>query len=224
MLVKIGEVVRQVALITLLAAFLEMLLPGKKITHYVRLVLGLFVVVAIITPVVEDLRIGPELDVAAWDLRLNPVRAAPIETGKEMAEETEAEAINVYKERLAGQIKSLVTLVPGIESAEVLVDINEKQGYLGAVKRVVVTANTKQLPSSVQVDGIEINNNNEQSLEEIPSSEETEPVKIDIKETEKRVSDIITHFYGLDFQQVEVQVLPNIMTDKSSGGGGDESK
>ena len=140
MIVKIGTIVRQVALIALLAAFLEMLLPEKKMTRYVRLVLGLFVVVAILSPLVEGLRTGPDLDVAAWDLRLDPVTAAPVQQGREMAAANEQAALEIYRERLAGQIKALVGLIPGIQQVEVLVRVAGEQGYRGAIQRVVVTA------------------------------------------------------------------------------------
>lgn len=139
MIVKIGAIVRQVALIALLAAFLEMLLPEKKMTRYVRLVLGLFVVVAILSPLVEGLRTGPELDVAAWDLRLDPVTAAPVQQGREMAAANEEAALELYRERLAGQIRALVTLIPGIRQVEVLVRVAGEQGYRGTIQRVVVT-------------------------------------------------------------------------------------
>ncbi|OIQ58230.1 stage III sporulation protein SpoIIIAF [Moorella thermoacetica] len=139
MLAKIGVIVRQVALIALLAAFLEMLLPEKKMTRYVRLVLGLFVVVAILSPLVEGVRLGPDLDVAAWDLRLDPVTAAPVEQGRELAAANEEAALEVYRERLAGQIRALVALIPGISTADVLVRVAGEQGYRGAIRQVVVT-------------------------------------------------------------------------------------
>ncbi|MGI9860022.1 stage III sporulation protein AF [Moorella naiadis] len=140
MIVKIGAIVRQVALIALLAAFLEMLLPEKKMTRYVRLVLGLFVVVAILSPLVEGLRTGPELDVAAWDLRLDPVTAAPVQQGREMAAANDEAALEIYRERLAGQIKALLGLIPGIQQVEVLVQVAGKEGYRGAIERIIVTA------------------------------------------------------------------------------------
>ncbi|APC08740.1 stage III sporulation protein AF [Neomoorella thermoacetica] len=139
MLAKIGVIVRQVALIALLAAFLEMLLPEKKMTRYVRLVLGLFVVVAILSPLVEGVRPGLDLDVAAWDLRLDPVTATPVEQGRELAAANEEAALEVYRDRLAGQIRALVALIPGIRTVNVLVRVTGEQGYRGAIQQVVIT-------------------------------------------------------------------------------------
>jgi len=125
----------------MLAAFLEMLLPERKITRYVRLVLGLFVVVAILTPLVEWLPYGSSLEVAAWDLRLDAASASTaVQQGLEMAAENENAALQVYRDRLASQIKALVTLVPGVKSAEVLVDVASEHGYRGIIQRVAVVA------------------------------------------------------------------------------------
>ena len=140
MLAIVGEVVRQVALITIMAAFLEMLLPERKLARYVRLVLGLFVVVAILTPIVRGLGAGSALDIVAWDLRLAPVATTSLQEGLELAEENERAALELYRERLASQIKALVTLVPEVKTAEVLVDVSGDQGYRGTIKRVVVVA------------------------------------------------------------------------------------
>lgn len=161
MLTKIGEIVHQIAFIALLAAFLEMLLPEKRITRYVRLVLGLFVVVAIITPIAEGLRYGKDMDVTSWDLRIQQQVADPLYRGKALAEENMEEALKLYSERLAGQIKALVILLPEIETAEVVVDVASAAGQMGAIKSVAVVAylakQTKQeVPSTDMVPEQEI--------------------------------------------------------------------
>ncbi|CEP66055.1 Sporulation stage III, protein AF [Moorella glycerini] len=201
MLVKIGEIVRQVALIALLAAFLEMLLPEKKMTRYVRLVLGLFVVVAILTPLVEGLRFGPELDVTAWDLRLDPVAAAPVQQGREMARANEEAALEIYRDRLAGQIKALVSLVPGVKQAEVLVSLTGDKEHRGAIRRVVITA-TLAGPETAKGGG-----------DAPPPPAGNLPPKItaaEVQQIKSRIVAMITHFYGLEPGRVEVRIYGGV--------------
>lgn|GEM_PF-1009967 len=228
MLAKIGEIVRQVALIALLAAFLEMLLPEKKITRYVRLVLGLFVVVAILTPLAEGLRFGPELELAAWDLRLDPAAAAPVQQGREMARANDEAALEIYRNRLAGQIKALVTLVPGVKQAEVLVDVSGERERLGAIRRVVVTATLAgaetakgggdaPLSPAGNLPGTQELAPPETQLprrpEQIAGQEEGLPstapqiTAAEVQEIQSRIVTMITHFYGLEPGQVEVRLL-----------------
>lgn len=190
MLAKIGEIVRQVALIALLAAFLEMLLPEKNITRYVRLVLGLFVVVAILTPLVEGLRIGPELELAAWDLRLDSAAAVtPVQQGKELARANEEAALEIYRNRLAGQIKALVALVPDVKGEEVTVEVAGDGERLGAIRRVVVTA---ALAAGEKDKGGE--------------DQTGENKDAGAKVIQSRIINMITHFYGLEPGQVEVRI------------------
>ncbi|KYH31379.1 stage III sporulation protein AF [Neomoorella mulderi] len=207
MLVKIGEIVRQVALIALLAAFLEMLLPEKKMTRYVRLVLGLFVVVAILTPLVEGLRFGPELDVTAWDLRLDPAAAAPVQQGREMARANEEAALEIYRDRLAGQIKALVSLVPGVKQAEVLVSLAGDKEHRGAIRRVVVTAT---LAGGETAEG----GGDAPAAQPSPEGKEnTLPPKItaaEVQQIKSRIVAMITHFYGLEPGQVEVRIYGGV--------------
>ncbi|MEW8958245.1 MAG: stage III sporulation protein AF [Moorella sp. (in: firmicutes)] len=198
MLVKIGEIVRQVALIALLAAFLEMLLPEKNITRYVRLVLGLFVVVAILTPLVEGLRIGPELELAAWDLRLDSAAAVtPVQQGKELARTNEEAALEIYRNRLAGQIRALVALVPDVKEEEVTVEVADDGERLGAIRRVVVTA---ALAAGEKDKGGE-------EFASSPGEDQTGKNKdTAAKEIQSRIINMITHFYGLEPGQVEVRI------------------
>lgn len=190
MLAKIGEIVRQVALIALLAAFLEMLLPEKNITRYVRLVLGLFVVVAILTPLVEGLRIGPELELAAWDLRLDSAAAVtPVQQGKELARANEEAALEIYRNRLAGQIKALVALVPDVKGEEVTVEVAGDGERLGAIRRVVITA---FLAAGEKDKGGE--------------DQTGENKDAGAKVIQSRIINMITHFYGLEPGQVEVRI------------------
>ena len=156
---RIGEIVRQVALIALLAAFLEMLLPDKKMTRYVRLVLGLFVVVAILSPLAEGLRLGPEMDVAAWDLRLDPVTDVPAQQGQEIARANAEAALELYRQRLAGQIKALVSLVPGVKTVEAQVSVDNEKECRGAIRRVVVIVTLGEpasAPPPIEVERIEV--------------------------------------------------------------------
>ncbi|WP_258359239.1 stage III sporulation protein AF [Moorella sulfitireducens (nom. illeg.)] len=228
MLAKIGEIVRQVALIALLAAFLEMLLPDKKITRYVRLVLGLFVVVAILTPLAEGLRFGPELELAAWDLRLDPAAATPVQQGRDLARANEEAALEIYRERLAGQIRALVTLVPGVKQAEVLVDLSGDKERPGAIRRVVVTATLEsEEPVKGSPDASPVPPGNLPGTqgavtpetqfpgrpEQITEQEKGQPAiapqitPAEVEEIQSRIVTMITHFYGLASEQVDVRIL-----------------
>lgn len=139
MLRIIGEIVRQVALIGILAGLLEMLLPQRAMGRYVRLVLGLFVLVAILSPLAEILRRGEVLDVVAWDLRPDNLRESSfdqIQTWTAAGEET---ALKIFRQRVAGQMRSLISLMPGVKTVEVEVEAEREKTQGARISGVVVT-------------------------------------------------------------------------------------
>lgn len=63
---SLQTLVRNLAIILLLASFLEMLLPNKSMKGFVKLVMGLFVISAILTPLTTLLGMTVESAIPAW--------------------------------------------------------------------------------------------------------------------------------------------------------------
>ncbi|NLL19743.1 MAG: stage III sporulation protein AF, partial [Clostridia bacterium] len=93
------ELTRNLVLLLLLATFLEMLLPKSDLTRYIRLVVGLFVLLTILQPV---------LDLFDWQGNVSlPIREPPqekvealINQGIVFGEYQQATALQVAEERL----------------------------------------------------------------------------------------------------------------------------
>jgi stage III sporulation protein AF len=119
--------IRNLAFILLLATFLEMLLPSKTMRGFVQLVMGLFVIAAILNPLANFLRLEFANEVPAWVTDSStelPVLAAegdPSDTGKSAVKEQ-------YKRILINQISILVSAIDGVSSVEVDVELEENSG------------------------------------------------------------------------------------------------
>jgi len=117
-------IIRNIAFILLLATFLEMLLPNEKMRGLVRLVMGLFVVAALIEPLMSFFRIDFTNQVPAW------ITSAKTEM-QVLAPDTNEQAAGgsavreQYKKILQNQIKILVEAVDGVERAEVQVELGK---------------------------------------------------------------------------------------------------
>ena len=70
MIELISDIVKNVAIIILLTTFLEMLLPNNSMQGFIKVVMGLFVMLAILNPVVGLLKADYEL--TAWQLASLP--------------------------------------------------------------------------------------------------------------------------------------------------------
>jgi stage III sporulation protein AF len=112
------ELTRNLVLLLLLATFLEMLLPKSDLTRYIRLVVGLFVLLTILQPV---------LDLFDWQGNVSlPIREPPqekvealINQGIVFGEYQQATALQVAEERLEKQVEAMLHLAAGIDKVKV---------------------------------------------------------------------------------------------------------
>jgi stage III sporulation protein AF len=118
----LGEMVRHVVAILILASFVEMLLPSSEINRYVRLVIGLFVVVAVLTPVVSLLNNRTNWEVEAWDQPVQEEQFSSILAGgKALSDRSREVAVEQYYRQLERQIEAITQLIPGVEQVQVKV-------------------------------------------------------------------------------------------------------
>jgi stage III sporulation protein AF len=117
--------IRNLSFILLLAAFLEMLLPSNKMRGFVHLVMGLFVIAAILNPLADILRLNYQNEVPAWfstqssDLPVLAAEGQNTDTGKIAIREQ-------YRRILINQISILVNAIEGVKSSEVDVILEEE--------------------------------------------------------------------------------------------------
>lgn len=119
--------VRNLALILLLATFLEMILPNKSMRGFVQMVMGLFVISAILAPITTLLNTPLSMEIPAWtattpqDLPAIAVEGQGVRVGRDAVQEQ-------YRRILINQIKGLALGTSGVGDAEVDVRFEEKEG------------------------------------------------------------------------------------------------
>jgi stage III sporulation protein AF len=120
--------IRNLALILLLATFLEMLLPSKAMRGFIQLVMGLFVIAAILNPLVNFFKLEFVNKVPAWvtvSPSEMPVLAAegdPSQVGKSAVKEQ-------YKRILTNQLVLLVSAIDGVKDVEVDVELENTEEF-----------------------------------------------------------------------------------------------
>lgn len=138
MLEIIGEIVRQVALIALLAGLMEMLLPQQALGKYVRLVLGLFVIVAILSPLAARFDQGRALEVMSWDMRPNNEQGFKV-SERVLAGGEEETVLEIFQRRLSTQMRTLIALIPGVRDTEVRVEVEPGSQHIAKIRQVYVS-------------------------------------------------------------------------------------
>ena len=130
--------VRNLVVILLLATFLEMLLPNKSMRGFVQVVMGLFVISAVLAPITTFLHTPLTMEIPAWTATTTqdlPAIAAEGQ-GLKLARDAVQEQ---YRQILAHQIKALAMLgSDGVEGAEVDVEFKEGVGGLTDQPQIVL--------------------------------------------------------------------------------------
>ncbi|NLO89644.1 MAG: stage III sporulation protein AF [Clostridia bacterium] len=140
---KLGQLVQSLAIIIIITTFLELLVPNSKMRRYIQLVLGLFIIVMILNPVLDFLDGSKNLDYFSWADSGGRVQLETIlAQGKKISEENRKEAVEIYGKNLEKQMAALIGLIPGIEKAEVKVKLKSGDPFYSAdsIEEVIVEA------------------------------------------------------------------------------------
>lgn len=210
----IREVVTTIVIILVLASLLEMILPNSNMQRFVKVIMGLFIIVTLLNPIVGLIHkdLGDEL--VNWQVvEDDPELQSILANGKALGEQSKEKAILEYEKRLSQQILSLTRLADNspIQEAEVKVSRNS-EGGIGKIQEVILLIGDGQ--------GDKVNNNKS-------SIEPVNPVRVDISNSSQKSQardptkevlasknaelakavDVVLNFYGLEQEQVKLQQL-----------------
>ncbi|MCL2817308.1 MAG: stage III sporulation protein AF [Clostridiales bacterium] len=128
------EIVRGVAVLVILALFLEMLLPEGGMRSFARLVTGLLLIVAVVNPVISAFGKIPVIPFLDFSGR-GPSTEEILRQGGELGAALEEQARLSYQEELTRQISALALLAAGVQSVETA-PVFERDKLVGAVVKV----------------------------------------------------------------------------------------
>jgi len=139
--------VKQIILIVLFAAFLELLIPGNSYKKIVRLIMGLFILLTVMRPLLHVLEPWGD-DVAVKEVAVLNVdnKAAILNQAAKIQNERERIAFAQYRRELIKQIKVLVGTVDGISAVTAEIVLNEGNGEKsgGTLKSVTIYVKPEQ--------------------------------------------------------------------------------
>lgn len=143
MIAAITDWVKTIILVVLFASFLELLLPVSSMQRFVRVIMGLLVMLTILNPVVEFIqsRSIPE-QVPALGRRFTAGAGQVPENTAAIADQKNRLALEIYKKDLAKQIRAVVLAMDSVADARVAVELkNDGDGRSsGALDKVTVWA------------------------------------------------------------------------------------
>jgi len=154
----LAEAVRSVALIVLFSAFIELLLPQKDFAPYVRLIMGLFVMAALLTPILELLDESRFPELTAWvDPLSGNAPQSVLAEGRRLSELNDQLVLEEYRARLVTQIETVAEFSPGIARAQATVELEEGEGpFFGSIRQVQLTLTPGSRTGPAAIEPVEI--------------------------------------------------------------------
>lgn len=138
----LGEWLKSVIMIVMFAAFVDLILPGKSMQRYARLVLSMLILLALLRPVINLLTVSPEKQLA--------LELEQLDKGRDLPKEAELEYILAEAEKLKNVQQSQSLQWAGEEVARQMKDqiAAETKEQVGEVK-VVLAAPSDAMGSAV---------------------------------------------------------------------------
>ncbi len=119
----IRGIVRNIAIVILLASFLELLLPNGSMRRFVQLIMGLFVLIAILGPAANLLDRPLTFEIPAWSQaqagQAQEELATVIKQGTNIREKSKSKALAEYQKAIEQQAKALALTVKGVDQVTI---------------------------------------------------------------------------------------------------------
>ncbi|MGI6435108.1 MAG: stage III sporulation protein AF [Syntrophomonadaceae bacterium] len=181
------EIVKNLLVIIIMASFLELLLPSGTMKPYVRLAIGLFVLIAVLNPAIRLLFPEDALQISSWEWSdYGDSQEEVLEKGSELHQKIIAAGNQNMKSKLEGQISAIAMLVPGVDTVDSKIVLNQD----GSIQKV-----------TLHVSGQDKQDVGQSSIKVFLSPEESLGPGV-----ESRLVEIMKNMFGLSPQQIEIQM------------------
>jgi stage III sporulation protein AF len=192
--------IKYIIFVVLFASFLELLLPSSSMKRFVRVIMGLFIMLAILNPIISAVQQYLATTQQMPALSTNSGNAISIinETN-DISSQRERLSLELYKKELSQQMKILVMAIDGVADANVVVDIKtiNKNDLTSAINSVVVYIKP----------GISVKDTKVATIAKISISEEHGKKEEEHTDLIRRIIDVITELYQIPKDKVEVRML-----------------
>ncbi len=204
-----GGLINTVVVIILLAVFVEMLLPDNSMSNYLKLIMGLFLILAILTPVMHLLDKKDSINISTWYIRSETNQLETIlSKGEELSDISTEAAIRDYANKIEGQMVALIQLIPGVESvcAKIHLPEDSKKGFVsfkGVDLWVMLSEVNSKNESSACADikAIKVDLKNDTKRPALLNNVGLAAAKQDI---EVKITETLSNFYTLDKNKVNI--------------------
>jgi len=184
------DIVQNLLVIIILSSFLELLLPEGQLKPFVRFAIGLFVIVAILSPSLSYLFDDRNFEVEFWNYQIeNQMEEDILKKGQTIQQDLGKNSSSLIKEKVQGQINAVAMLVPGVDGVQTEVQVGA-DGNVHEIK-LMVRAQDSLVESVDQV--------------KVFSGMDAEKEKADHEQIQSKIRQVLKNLYGIDEKQINIQ-------------------
>lgn len=215
----IRALVQNLIIVVVLAVFLEMLLPNGQMRRYLKMVMGMLVIVAVLQAVGGIFNGDWRLDLPEVAKIEQPPGNSDMEdilaSGNKISEKNRGRALEEYKTGLARQVKALAGMNRDAAVADVMVEVYEEPGNkkYGQVKEIRLVLTKTPLSETVTGSGVPLvkpidvkvgEKHAEKGSDQNKINENSDQPPPELKKAGDDLTRTVANFYNLSKQQVKV--------------------
>ncbi|ADL13252.1 stage III sporulation protein AF [Acetohalobium arabaticum] len=195
--------IRNIVVILLLTSFIELLLPESELEKYTRVVLGLFIVIAILNPILNlfnnNYNFQQITDLLTVEEESQMNKSEIMEQGKELRNISQQKARSDYKRQLSKQIAALLSFNNELPKSSVKVKLRPDNKIEKIIIKLQQNENRDQpeIEQEIKVDDIEINNESQQESREANQKQSLE--------VNQQIKKQLANFYNLSHEQIIIK-------------------
>lgn len=186
--------VKNIILIVLFASFLELLLPNSSLQRFIRVIMGLLIMLAILNPAIDLVQgnwtVGDMPTLAAGGQK----QADIIQSANTAAVERERITKEIYKRDMSKQLRALIMAIDGVSEARVAIELQEKPeaGATGAIKAITLYVKPGNVSRSGTINKVSV------KTSEHPELELNDAVR-------NKIKNMLTELYHLRGDQIDIK-------------------
>lgn len=183
-------IVKNLLIIIVLSSLMEMLLPKGSLNQFVRFAISLFVLIAILNPVLT-LIYRDSLAVNSWDYQDNrQLDENLIKKSQQINQKINKNYEDTVKEKIQGQINAITSLIPGIDSVDTKLSLNGDE----QITKLELTVKTKSDEIVTDINEVQVNSGGQVNYGWKEEKEITDKIKF-----------LLNNFYALNDAQLDIK-------------------
>jgi stage III sporulation protein AF len=188
--------IKNIIFVVLFASFLELLLPSSSMQRFVRVIMGLFIMLAILNPIIgvvqHHLTSINQIPALSTNSEISNVITNEV---NHVTNERDKLSLELYKKELSQQIRILIIAMDGVADANVVVEINSNT--TNGVKSIVVYIKP----------GISTKNEKVASIKKITIDKQSGKTEESYAGLKERITEMITELYQIPKEKVDIKML-----------------